>query len=176
MLANAVHHNSPIDARIVGNRTERIVQNVNDDLNAESFITFEFQLLQCAFAANESHAATGNDTFVKSSLGCSLCIIKKSFALLHFCFGCSAHIDLSNATSQLRKSLLKLLAIVVAIGIINLATNLGHAAFDRVFLARTTNNDGVFASDVNLLATSQIAELNRLKVDSKILENRLGIG
>src|SRR5207249_7051025 len=73
---------------------------------------------------------------------------------LHFRLGRGANFDYSHATDQFRQPLLQLLAVVVAGGLIDLAANFLHPAFDVGVLAFTFDDGGVVLVNGDLLGLS----------------------
>ena len=57
-------------------------------------------------------------------------VFDAGFLLLHFHFGCSANIDLGYAPCEFCQSFLKLLTVVIAGSVLDLASNLINTAFD----------------------------------------------
>ena len=70
---------------------------------------------------------------------------------------------------------MKLFTIVIAIGIIDFASDLSYTTFDRVLLSSTADHDRVLAGDRDLLDAAQITQLNGFQVDSQIFENRFAV-
>ena len=75
--------------------------------------------------------------------------------------------------AKLGKTLLELLAIVLAVSLIDLTANLLDTAFDVGLLATATNDRGRFAGDANLLGNTEIGKLDALQIDTEILEDCL---
>ena len=80
------------------------------------FVAFEPELVQSAFAANQSHAAAGDDPLFQGGLGGALGIFQQCLAFLHFGLGRRADVDLSHAAGQLGQAFLQFFAIVIAVG------------------------------------------------------------
>ena len=83
------------------------------------------------------------------------------FLLFHFGFGCGADFNYGYATDQLCQPLLQLLAIVVAGGLVDLATNFLHAALDLSGLAFAFDDRGVVFVDGDFLGLAEVGEGER---------------
>src|SRR5207253_11514270 len=127
-------------------------------------------------AAGQSHAAAGDNAFFHGRAGCMHGILDASFLLFHFRLGRGAYFDHSHATDQFRQPLLQLLAVVVAGGLVNLAANLFHPAFDLTVLALAFDDRGVVLIHGNLLGLAEIAHLDVLQLDAEVFSNSLAAG
>src|SRR5207245_9860918 len=72
-----------------------------------------------------------------------------------------------------RPPLLQLLAIVVTGGLVDLASNFFHPAFDFTVLALAFDDRGVVLVHGNLLGLAEIAHLDVLQLDAQVFGNRL---
>ena len=79
---------------------------------------------------SQGHAAAGDNAFFDGRTGGMHGVFDAGLLFLHFGFGRGADFDHGHATDQLRQPLLQLLAVVVAGGLLDLAANFLHAAFD----------------------------------------------
>src|SRR6267378_3140101 len=100
-------------------------------------------------------------------------IFHAGFLFLHFGFGCGADFDHGYATDQLRQPLLQLLAVIVAGGLLDLAANLAHAAFNLRVLAFAFDQGRVVLVDGDLLDLAEIADLHVLQLDAEIFRDGL---
>src|SRR5262249_11279337 len=91
-------------------------------------------------------------------------------------FGCRANFDHGHATDQLRQPLLQLLAVVVRSGLVDLATNFLHTAFDLGMLAFALDDGGVVLVDGDLLGLAEVRHLNVLELDAEIFGDGLAAG
>ena len=93
-------------------------------------------------------------------------VLDAGFLFLHFGFGRGAYFDDRHAANQFRQPLLQLLAVVVAGGLIDLAANFLHPAFDVGVLAFTFDDGGVVLVNGDLLGLSEILHLHVLELDA----------
>src|SRR5690606_21634369 len=108
--------------------------------------------------------------------GCVQCVVDAVLTLLHLYFSRSANADDGNAASELGKTLLKLLTVVIRRGLFDLSLDLGNAAFDLGLLAGTVDNRRVFLGDGNALRTAQHFKGDVLELDAEIFGDDLTTG
>ena len=127
-------------------------------------------------AAQQGHTASGDDAFFHRSAGGVHRIFDAGLLLLHFGFGGGTDLDDGNAANQLRQPLLQLLAVVVAGGLLDLAADFLHPAFDLAGLALTFDDGGVVLVDGDLLGLAEIADLHVLQLDAQIFRDGFAAG
>jgi hypothetical protein len=79
-------------------------------------------------------------------------VFEQRLALLHLGLGRGADVDLSHAAGQLRQPLLQLLAIVVAVGLLDLLADLLGPPVDLVLLAGAADDRRVSLVILTFLA------------------------
>ncbi len=127
-------------------------------------------------AAQQSNAAAGYDAFFDSRAGSVHGVFNASFLFLHFGLGCGADLDHGNAADQLGQALLQFLAVVVAGGLLDLAADFLHPAFDLLGLAVAFDDGGVVLVDGDLLGLAEIAHLHVLQLDAKVFGDGFAAG
>ncbi len=95
--------------------------------------------------------------------------------LLELGLGRSADLDDGNAAAQLREPLLKLFAIVVAVGLLDLSLDLGEAAHHVGLAARALDDRRVFLRDDDLLSRAEHVDRHVLKLRAEVLRNKLAL-
>ena len=103
-------------------------------------------------------------------------VFHAGFLFLHFGFGRGADFDYGYATDQLRQPLLQLLAVVVAGGLVDLAANFLHAAFDLAVLALALDDGRVVLVDGDFLGLAEIGHLDVLKLDAEVFGDGFAAG
>ena len=96
-------------------------------------------------------------------------VLHASFLFLHLGFGSCTHVDDSNTAGQLGQTLLKLFAVVIRGGFLNLTTDLIHAALDVRRFSSTFHDGGVFFVDHDRLGPPEVFNLDVLQLDSEVL-------
>src|SRR5262249_2151460 len=152
---------------------QRPIEYLLDDFRAQCFVAFQTVLVERLFAAEQRDAAARHNTFFQGCFGGCLSVFKQVLPLFHFSFGRGAAVNLGHAAGQLGQAFLQFFTIVVAVGVFNFVTNLFHTPFDGVFLAGAIDNGGVFAVDDDLLGATQIGQLDRIELNTQVLENGL---
>ena len=175
-VADTVDHHRAVDAGVGGDRFERIAEGVFHDRSAELLIAFEIELLDRLLAAEKGDAAARNDPLGEGRLGGALGIFDERLALLHLGLRGRSDVDLGNTAGEFRQPLLEFLAIVVAVGDLDLGTDLGRPAVDRRLRTGPAHDRGVLAVDDHLLGAAKVGELDGVEGDAEILEDRLTTG
>ena len=114
----------------------RLFESALHDVDADGFVILQLELFESGDAANQSHAAAGNDAFLDRRACGVHGVLDASLLFLQLGLGCRAHLDDRDAADELRQPLLELLAVVVGGGVLDLRADLLHAAFDLARLAR----------------------------------------
>src|SRR5690606_6155119 len=81
-----------------------------------------------------------------------------------------------HTAGELREALLQLLAVVVAVGVLDLAADLGHAALDRSGVTGTLDDGGLVLGDDDLAGTAEQIERGVLELEADLLGDDLTTG
>ena len=127
--------------------------------DAQRLVAFELQAGQGFFTAEQRHAAAGHDALFQGRLRRALGVFDEELAFLHFGLGRGADVDLRHAAGQLRQPLLQLLAVVVAVGVLDFLANLLGPAVDFLLLACAADHRRFFRRDAELLGAAKIGKL-----------------
>ena len=133
-------------------------------------------LSMAAAAADEGHAAAGEDAFFDGRAGGVHGVFDAGLLFLHLAFGRGADVDLGHAAGELGEALLELLAVVVAGGLVDLRADLFDAAFDVACLAGAFDDRGVVLVDDDLLGAAELLELDVFELDAEVFEDGLAAG
>src|SRR5271157_837333 len=175
-LANSAHNNRALFARVDNDLAQRLFERAAHDVGADPLVAFQVQRLDGVAAAQQRHAAAGNDAFLHRGAGGVHRVLDAGLLLLHLGFGRSTDLDDGNAAHQLRQPLLQLLAVVVAGGLLDLAADFLYPAFDVGVLALSFDDGRVVLVDGDLLGLSEIVHVNVLELDAKIFGDSLAAG
>ena len=140
-------HHRAFEAGVVGDLAQGLFERALDDVDADGFVAFGLELLERRDAAQQRHAAAGNDAFLDCRAGGVHGVFDASLLFLQLGFGCRAHLDHRYAADQLRQPLLQLLLVVVRGGVLDLRADLLDAAFDLGGLAAAFDDRGVVLVD-----------------------------
>src|SRR5581483_8122792 len=127
-------------------------------------------------ATDERNAAARDDAFFDGSAGGVHRVFHASFLFLHFGFRRGTDFDHGNAADELRQAFLELLAVVVAGGLVDLAADFLHAAFDVRALAFAFDDGGVVLVDGDLLGGTEVGHLNVLELNAEVFGDGLATG
>ena len=87
-------------------------------------------------AREQGDAAAGEDAFLEGRAGGVQGVLDAGLLLLHLALGRGADVDLGHAAGELGQPLFQLLAVVVALGVGDLAADRLDPALDRVVACR----------------------------------------
>src|SRR5580698_3971900 len=169
-------NHSAFFAGILGDHAQRLGDGAADDVDANLLIAIRLHLFERRGATCQCDSAARDNSFFHSRARCMHRIFHAGFLFLHFGFGCGADFNHGHATDQLRQPLLQLLAVVVAGGLVDLATNFLHAAFDFRVLAFALDDGRVVLVDGDLLGLAEIGDLDVLQLDPEIFGDGLAAG
>ena len=155
-LADAVDDDRAIHAGVVGNRPQRLVEDVLDDLSTGSFVAGELELIDGLLAPDEGDSTAGDDAALESCLDGVLGIFQQPLPLLHFRFGRRPDADLSHTAGQLGQAFLQLLTVVLAVRDADLLANLIGPAGDFFLGSLAADDGGLFGGDADLLGETEI--------------------
>ncbi len=147
-----------------------------DDLRTDLLVALELQRVDDLGAAQERHAAAGDDAFLDGRTGRVQRVFHAGLLLLHLGLGRGADIDDRHATGELRQAFLQLLAVVVGGRLVDLPPDLLHAALDVGALAATFDDRRVFLVDRDPLGAAEVAHRDVLELDPEILGDALAAG
>src|SRR5690606_17866560 len=154
----------------------RSLDRAANDVDAGSLIGVDTLCLDGQRSAQQCNTTARHDAFFNRSAGCVERVVDAILALLHFHFSCTANADDGNTASQLGKTLLELLTVVVGRGLFDLRLDLGNAAFDLCLLASTIDDRRVFLGDGNALCTAQHVQGDVLELDAEVFGDDLATG
>src|SRR5439155_20742717 len=169
------HHRALVSG-VVGDHADRLLERALDDVDADLLVALGLELFERRDAAQQGHAAAGNDALLDGRLGSVHGVLDPGLLLFHLGLGRRAYLDLGHAADQLRQPFLQLLAIVVGSGLVDLSTELPDAAFDVGGLAGALDDGGVVLVDGELLGPAQVIELNVRELNAQVFGNGLAAG
>src|SRR5271157_4150445 len=175
-LLDTTDNDGALFAGVANDLTQRLFERAAHDVGADLFVAFQLQGLDGITAAHQRDAAAGNDAFLHRSAGGVHRVFDAGLLLLHFGFGGRTDLDDGHAADELRQPLLQLLAVVVAGGLLDLAADFLHPAFDVAWLALALDDGGVVLVDGDLLGLAQIVHVNVLELDAEIFRDGLAAG
>src|SRR5690606_9836775 len=121
-------------------------------------------------------ATTGDDALLDGCLRVADGVLDAVLALLELDLSRSARLDDGDATGELGQTLLELLAVVVAVGVLDLATDLGHATLDLVGLTGTLDDGRLVLGDDDLACTTEQVERRVLELEPDLFGDDLTTG
>ena len=115
--ADLVDDDRALEARVVGELAERLLERAEDDRRTGLLVALERleALLRRVRRVQERDAAAGDDALLERGAGRLQGVLDAVLLLLHLGLGRSADLDHRDAARQLREALLELLAVEVGV-------------------------------------------------------------
>src|SRR5699024_7458226 len=137
----------------------------------------EVQLVEGGLTSvDECDATTGDDALLHGGLGVAHRVLDAVLALLELDLRGSAGADDRDAAGQLGQPLLQLLPVVVAVGVLDLRTDLADPAGDLVRVAAALDDRGLVLGDDDLAGMAQQVEGRVLQREPDGLADDLATG
>src|SRR4051812_6633830 len=176
--ANLVHDDRALEARVVGELPERLLERAEDDVRPRLLVALEEleALLDRVGRVQQRDAATRDDALLESRAGCLQRVLDPVLLLLHLRLGGCADLDHCNAAGELRQPLLQLLAVEVRVGVLDLALDLLDAGLDRLAVAGTVDDRGRILVDDDLAGAAELRQLRVLELEAELLGDDLAAG
>ena len=169
-ILDFIDNDAAFQAGVLDNHAQRLLDGATDNLDAELLVlVLGFHGLELLGGADEGGAATGDDTLFDSCAGGVQGVVEAVFLLFHLDFRSGADVDDCHAAGQLGQTLLQLLAVVVAGGLLDLSLDLTHAGLDGIAIALAADDGGVVLVDADLLALAEHAEVGVLELVALLL-------
>src|SRR5579872_2577575 len=169
-------YHGALETSVISDLPQGLFERALDDIDAGGFIAVGLQFVERSHAAQQRHAASGNDAFLDGSAGGVHGVFHASFLLLELGFGRRAHLDYGHAAHELGQPLLELLAVVVGGGFVDLGADLLHTTFDLGGLASAFDDGGVVLIDGDFLGPAEILDFDVFELDAEIFGDRLAAG
>src|SRR3954470_11466925 len=175
--ANLLHHDAAFEAGIERDLLDRRLERDLHDASTGQLVTLEVDLVERGLRGREQRdATTGEDTL----LDCSLCVADRVLdavlALLELDLGGSADLDDRNTAGQLGQALLQLLAVVVAVALLDLVLDLVDATGDLVGVTSTLDDRRLVLGDDDLAGATEQVERGVLELEADLFADDLAAG
>ncbi len=154
------------------------VEGVEHDLDADLLVALGLiaGLLDRLGAAEQGHAAAGQNAFFDRGTGGVQGVFDAGLLLLHVGFGPRADGDDRHAAGELGQPLLELLLVVLALGGLDLIPDLLDPGLDVRLLAGALDDRGVVLVDRDLLGAAQVLEREVLELDAEVFADQRAAG
>ena len=162
-----------LESGVVDELAERRLDRTGDDVRADLLVTLEVEGLDGLLRTEIGDAAAGDDALFNGRTGGVQGVVDTVLLLLHRSFRRRANLDEGNAAGELGETLLKLLAIIVGRGLLDLLLDLLDAGLDVRSLAETLDDRGVVLVDDDLLRAAEHIDRDGLELDADVLADEL---
>src|SRR3977135_3861003 len=177
LLKDLADDHRAIFAGIDGNLAGRRGQRLTHDLDAGLLVVvLGAQPLEMFRGTQQGDAAARHDAFFNRRTGRMHRVIDAILALPYLDLGRAADADHRDAAGELGQTLLKLLAVVVRGGFLDLRLDLIDARFDVGLLAGAAHDRGVLLVDHHLFGATEHGERDVLELDAEIFRDGLTAG
>src|SRR3954463_3327982 len=176
-LAHVVDHDGALEARVLGDLAERLLERTQDDAGARALVVVLVRVgLDRVGGAQERDAAAGDDALLEGRAGRLEGVLDAVLLLLHLRLGGRADLHDGDAAGELGEALLELLAIEVRVGVLDLGLDLVDAALDGLGVAGAVDDRrGVLRHD-DAAGAAELRELRVLELEAHLLGDDLAAG
>ena len=136
-----------LEAGVRGDLLEGRLERLAHDQRAGRLVALQVELVEPRLAAQQRHAAAGHDALLDRGLGGLHRVLDAVLLLLQLDLGGRADLDHGDAAGQLGEPLLELLAVVVRVGLVDLALDLVDPALDVGLAAAALDERGLVLVD-----------------------------
>src|SRR5690606_20122181 len=169
--ADAIDDHGSVDTGVLGDVAEGVIEHSANDLDTMLFVSLKLELVESLVGTQQGNATAGDNPLGQGSVSRGTSVVKQCLTLLHFALGGRPDLNLGHTAGELGEPLLELLAIVIAVGRVDLCANLIRAARDGVLGSSATHQGGVVARDDRLLYGAKVVGLDRFELDPKVFED-----
>src|SRR5690606_19286722 len=164
-------------AGVAGDLLERGVNCDLHDVRAGRLVALGLELLERGLAGlDERDATTGDDALLDGCLGVAHRVLDAVLALLELDLGGRARLDDGDAAGELGQALLELLAVVVAVGVLDLRTDLADPAGDLVRVTGALDDGRLVLGDDHLAGLPEQVDRGVLELEADGLADDLATG
>src|SRR3954454_20434958 len=175
-LANVVDDDRALEARVVRDLAERLLERAEDDAGAGALVILVGVGVDGARRAQERDAATGHDALLERRAGRLQGVLDAVLLLLHLRLGGRADLHDGDAAGELGEALLELLAIEVGVGVLDLRLDLVDAALDRLAVTGAVDDRRRVLGDDDAAGAAELRELRVLELEAHLLGDDLAAG
>ena len=143
-------------AGILGDLAHRRVERLADDVDAAGLVVVDaLQAFERLGGVEQRRTAAGDDAFLDRGAGGVERVVDAILALLDLDFGRAADLDHGNAAGELGKTLLELLLVIVAGGVLDLLADRLDAALDVLGRTGAVDDGGIVLVDGDALGGAE---------------------
>src|SRR5690606_38335201 len=165
-----------LEAGVDGDLLERSLDRDANDVRTGRLVALELEAVEHLGRLQQRDATTGDDALLDGCLRVADGVLDAVLALLELDLGGRARLDDGDAAGELGEALLQLLVVVVAVGVLDLATDLGDTTLDRGRLAGALDDGGLILGDDDLARTAEQVERSVLQLEADLLGDDLTAG
>src|SRR5690625_4213984 len=176
--ADVLDNDAAFETGVNRDLLQRCLDGNLDDVGTSGFVIIrQFEGVECLLASlNQGNAAAGDDSFFNSCLGVTHGIFDAVLAFLQLDLGSGTGTNDGHTTGELGQAFLELLAVVVRVGVFDLAADLADAAGNLLGVARTLNDGRLVLGDNNLAGLTQQGDVSVFELQAHVFRDDLATG
>src|SRR3954470_16533959 len=175
--ADLLHHDAALEAGVERDLLDRRLERDLHDASTGQLVTLEVDLVERGLRGEKQRdATTGEDTLLDCSLRVADRVLDAVLALLELHLGGSADLDDRNTAGQLGQALLQLLAVVVAVALLDLVLDLVDPAGDLVAVTGALDDRRLVLADDDLARLAEQVERGVLELEADLFADDLAAG
>src|SRR3954470_9779961 len=177
-VLDLVDGHTAVDAGVLGDLLQRTLERLGDDAGTCCLVAAESvgDLVDGSLGTQQRNATAGDDALFDGGLGGRHRVFDTVLLLLELDLGCRADLQHGDAAAELGETLLQLLPVVVAVGVVDLGLDLVDAALDVVFRAATLDDRRLVLGDDDLLGRAEQVERGVLQLQADLFADHLTTG
>src|SRR5947209_1924974 len=178
-VLHAVHLDAALEAGVLRDLAERLLERAQDDPHADLLVRVLGRALERLGGLDRVHqraAAARDHAFLHRRAGRAERVLDAVLLLLELGLGGRADLDHRDAARELRQALLELLAVEVAVGLLDLPLDHLDAALDRVGLALAVDDRGLFLRDLDRLRLTQQVRRHLVELEAELFRDHRRAG
>src|SRR5690606_37826824 len=147
-----------------------------EDLDAGGLVAFELDLIERREGVDEGNTTAGDDAFFDGGAGRAEGVFDAVLLVLELDFGGGADLDDGDATGELAKALLRLLAVPVALRIFEDGADLGDTCVQFLLLALALDDRGLFLGGSDAAGAAEVGDFDALEGAADLFGDDGGAG
>src|SRR5690606_11530258 len=141
----------------------RLFERAAEDVHAGGLVAFELHVIERRDDVQEGDTTAGHDALFDGRAGRAEGVLDAVLLLLELDFGGGADLDDGDGAGELAAALLGLLAVPVALGLIEDGADLGDAGVDVFLAALALDDGGLFLGGDNAAGLAKVADIDAIE-------------
>src|SRR3954454_11183554 len=175
--ADVVDDDRALEARVLGDLTERLLERAEDDAGARALVVVLDRVdVDGGRRLEQRDTAARHDALLEGRAGGLQRVLDAVLLLLHLRLGGRADLHDGDAAGELGEALLELLAVEVGVRVLDLRLDLVDAALDGVRVAGAVDDRGGVLRHDDAAGAAELRDLRVLELEAHLLRDDLATG